>query len=91
MQIQKMGRWQGATFKEYIGEELANYSEGMSMAMKTKFNLMNIAGNEFRNIIDTVLTMDCNTEFSWLPQRKQGPSQIVFGPQWFSDSGGIVK
>jgi hypothetical protein len=47
MQIQKMGQWQGATFKEYIREELANYLEGMSMAMKTKFNFINIAGNAF--------------------------------------------
>ncbi len=29
-QIQKMGRWCGATFKEYIREELACFSEGMS-------------------------------------------------------------
>ena len=29
-QIQKMGRWCGATFKEYIREELARFSEGMS-------------------------------------------------------------
>jgi hypothetical protein len=35
----------------------------MSMTMKTKFNLMNIAGKAFSNITDTVLTMDYNTEF----------------------------
>jgi hypothetical protein len=29
-QIQKMGRWHGATFKEYIREELACYARGMS-------------------------------------------------------------
>ena len=29
-QIQKMGRWRGAAFKEYIREELACFSEGMS-------------------------------------------------------------
>jgi hypothetical protein len=34
MQIQKMGRWKGATFKEYIREELACYSVGMSTNMK---------------------------------------------------------
>ena len=54
----------GATFKEYIQEELANYTDGMSTAMKTKFNFMNIAGNEFRDIIETVLAMEYNTEFS---------------------------
>jgi hypothetical protein len=59
-----MGRWKGATFKEYIWEELANYADGMSMAMKTKFNFMNVAGNAFRDITETVLTMEYNTEFN---------------------------
>jgi hypothetical protein len=63
-QIQKTGRWQGATFKEYIREELANYSDGMSTAMKTKFNFMNVAGNAFQDITDTVLSMDYNTNFA---------------------------
>jgi hypothetical protein len=58
-----MGQWQGATFNEYFQEELANYSERMSMAMIIKFNFMNIAGNAFSNITVTVLTMDYNTEF----------------------------
>ena len=62
--IQKMGRWKGATFKEYIREELANYADGMSTAMKTKFNFMNVAGNAFRDITETVLTMEYNTEFN---------------------------
>ncbi len=48
--IQKMGRWKGATFKEYIREELANYTDGMSTAMEIKFNFMNIAGYAFRDI-----------------------------------------
>jgi hypothetical protein len=34
MQIQKMGRWNGAMFKEHIREELACYSAGMSSNMK---------------------------------------------------------
>jgi hypothetical protein len=33
-QIQKMGRWKGATFKEYIREELACYLAGMTTNMK---------------------------------------------------------
>jgi hypothetical protein len=49
-QIQKMGRWQGATFKEYIREELACYATGMSKDMKRKFNYVNIAGNAFTKI-----------------------------------------
>ena len=49
-QIQKMGRWRGATFKEYIREELAVYAENMSRDMKTKFGFVNIAGNAFHDI-----------------------------------------
>jgi hypothetical protein len=49
-QIQKMGRWRGATFKEYIREELACYATGMSKDMKRKFNFVNIAGNAFTKI-----------------------------------------
>ena len=33
-QIQKMGRWRSATFKEYVRSELAGYSMGMSKAMR---------------------------------------------------------
>jgi hypothetical protein len=58
-----MGRWRGATFKELIQEELANYSDGMSTAMKKKFNFMNVFGNAFRDITDTVMSMEYNTEF----------------------------
>jgi hypothetical protein len=49
-EIQKMGRWRGATFKEYIQEELACFSEGMSTKMKQKFHYMNVAGYAFRDI-----------------------------------------
>ena len=64
MTIQKMGRWKGATFKEYIWEELTNYANGMSTAMKTKFNFMNVAGNAFQDITEMVLTMEYNIEFT---------------------------
>ena len=36
-QIMKMGRWKSATFMEYICEELACFSKGMSKSMKQKF------------------------------------------------------
>ena len=62
--IQKMGQWKGATFKESIREELANYADDMSTAMKAKFNFMNIAGNAFQDITEMVLTMEYNTEFN---------------------------
>jgi hypothetical protein len=54
-QIQKMGRWRGATFKEYIREELACYARNMSRDMKRKFNFVNIAGNAFTDIPDEIL------------------------------------
>ena len=58
-QIQKMGRWRGATFKEYIREELAVYSENMSRDMRTKFGFVNIAGNAFHDIaIDDLDAME---------------------------------
>ena len=59
-----MRRWKGATFKEYIWEELANYADGMSMAMKTKFNFMNVASNAFQDITERVLTIEYNAEFN---------------------------
>ena len=54
-QIQKMGRWRGATFKEYIREELAVYSENMSRDMRMKFGFVNIAGNAFHDIEEDIL------------------------------------
>ncbi len=54
-QIQKMGRWRGATFKEYIREELACYARNMSRDMKQKFKFLNIAGNVFTEIPHTEL------------------------------------
>jgi len=54
-QIQKIRRWRGATFKEYIREELACFSEGMSKSMKKKFDFVNIAGNAFNTITDDLI------------------------------------
>jgi hypothetical protein len=48
-QIQKMGRWKGATFKEYIREELACYSAGMSTHMKRNFKFVNVSGNAYHD------------------------------------------
>jgi len=56
-QIQKMGRWRGATFKEYIREELACYARNMSRDMKHKFNFVNIMGNAFTDIPNNTLLM----------------------------------
>jgi hypothetical protein len=54
-QIQKVGRWLGATFKEYIREELACYARGMPCNMKQIFNFVNIAGNAFTKINNETL------------------------------------
>ena len=54
-EIQKMGRWRGATFKEYIREELACFATGMSRRMKQKFNFVNIAGNAFNDITSDII------------------------------------
>ncbi len=54
-EIQKMGRWQSATFKEYIREELSCFSAGKSTAMKTRFNFVNIAGGVYTDVTDTIV------------------------------------
>ncbi len=50
MQIQKMGCWRGATFKEYVREERACYARVMLQDMTSKFNFVNITGNAFTDI-----------------------------------------
>ncbi len=59
-QIQKMGRWQGATFKEYVREELALFSEGMSTKMKQKFHFVNVAGNSMYDVTETIIASEYN-------------------------------
>ena len=58
-QIQKMGRWRGKTFKEYIRENLDCYSAGMSTKMKMKFKFVNVAGNAYTDITELCM----NTEY----------------------------
>ena len=55
--IQKMGRWRSATFKEYIREELACFSQGMTRKMKRRFAFVNIAGGVYTDITDQVLPL----------------------------------
>ena len=54
-EIQKMGRWRGATFKEYIREELACFSDGMSRNMTKRFNFVNITGGSYHDIPPSLL------------------------------------
>ena len=62
-EIQKMGRWQSATFNEYIREELNTFATGMSRKMKTKFNFVNIAGGVYHDITNDVI----NTPYEEIP------------------------
>jgi len=57
-QIQKMGRWRGATFKEYVQNELACFSSGMSRDMKQKFGFVNVSGNAFSDITDACVNVE---------------------------------
>ena len=57
-QVQKMGRWRGATFKEYVRNELTCFSSGMSRDMKQKFGFVNVSGNAFSDITDACVNGD---------------------------------
>ena len=57
-QIQKMGRWKGATFKEYIREELHVFSAGMSRNMKRQFKFVNIAGGAYHDVTAEAIASD---------------------------------
>ena len=45
--IQKMGKWRGETFKEYIREELIFFAEVMLTAMKQEFKCFFITGGAY--------------------------------------------
>jgi hypothetical protein len=65
-QIQKMGRWKGTRFKEYIREELACYSAGMSSnsKMKRNFKFVNISGTAYNDVTGKCLEEDYNINLS---------------------------
>lgn len=60
-EIQKMGRWRSATFKEYIREELACFSSGMSTKMKRHFQFVNIAGGVYTDVTDQIIPLPYNS------------------------------
>ena len=43
-QIQKLGRWRGQSFKEYIRDELHSFAAGMSRAMQKTFGYVVVSG-----------------------------------------------
>jgi hypothetical protein len=51
MHIQKMGRWRGETFNEYVREELHCFSDGMAKNMKQCFHFVNVTGQAFHDIL----------------------------------------
>jgi hypothetical protein len=57
-QIQKMGCWPGETFKEYVREQLSNFSDGMSKSMQKCFGFVNVEGGVFHDVITTVTAME---------------------------------
>jgi hypothetical protein len=56
----KNGPLEGGNFKEYICEELACYSTGMTGSMKRNFKCVNIVGNAFHNVTSTCIEEDYN-------------------------------
>ncbi len=56
-EIQKMGRWRSATFKEYITEQLSCFSSGMSRNMKTWFNFVNVEGGVYTDVTNDIMQL----------------------------------
>jgi hypothetical protein len=59
--IQKLGRWRGETFKEYVREQLSNFSEGMSSSMQKTFSFVNVEGGVFHDVTETLITLPYST------------------------------
>jgi hypothetical protein len=45
-------------FKEYVCEELASFSEGMSTRMKQKFHIINVAGILMYDIMENIIATE---------------------------------
>jgi hypothetical protein len=63
-QIQKMGRWRGETFMEYIRESLSDFSEGMSAAMRKNFGFVSLGGGAYHDVTTTVMAAEYNEAVS---------------------------
>ena len=53
-----MGRWREATFKEYVRNEPACFSSGMSQDMKQTFGFVNIFDSAFSDITDACVNVE---------------------------------
>ena len=49
-EIQIMGRWRSATFKEYISDQLSSFTDGMAKAMSKTFQFVNIAAGTLTDV-----------------------------------------
>ena len=63
-QIQKMGRWRGDTFLEYIRESLADFSMGMSMAMSKSFGFVSLEAGVYNDVTESTIASDYNVAVS---------------------------
>ena len=63
-EIQKMGRWRGETFLEYISDSLAEFSKGMSEKMAKCFGYVCLEGGVFTDVTDTVVGEEYNVNVS---------------------------
>jgi hypothetical protein len=72
-----MGRWKGATFKEYIREELACYMAGMMKNMKQNFKFVYVLGNSYHDVTATCIEEDSNLNCVAAAYRNHWPTLIV--------------
>ena len=59
-QIQKMGQWKGATFKEYIRKVLNCFLERMTRSMKRNFKFVNVSGGAYHDVTAECVKLDYN-------------------------------
>ncbi len=72
IQIQKMGRWKGVTFKEYITEGLTCYSAGMSSNMKGSFKFVNVSPATPTTMSRPGALRRITMSIQWWPLRPKG-------------------
>jgi hypothetical protein len=63
-QIQKMGRWRGETFLEYVSESLAEFSKGMSEKMAKNFGYVTLEGGISHDVTEAVVLSEYNVNVS---------------------------
>ena len=79
MHIQKMGRWRGETFKEYVREELYCFLDGMAKDMKQCFHFVNVTGHAFM-IYHSIHSLQCYNPAN--EQCTNTCSRITSGMNW---------